>query len=211
MKFHVFIGTGLILMLGSHGIAGSPQATRNSPHEWECTYAFSDTTCREMIAAWAEDEGLDSANVTDFMRCSDCQRREVVGAYSTRYLIGYECNNRDGYDRRFASLDDVIGVYRQAEHESEGWRVTGWGFHRCLLSWRCAQACAIDFDRAVCVPLSGYYIGRWIPEMGRQCDGNATRNAGGDPLLDEELLDEELGGDRETHWHGFNDLPSNFR
>ena len=160
MKTYVYVGLVFLLVHGRLGIAGPPEATRNSPHEWECTYAFSDTTCREMISAWAEDEGVDSANMTDLRRCSDCQRREVVGAYSTRYLIGYECNNRDGYDRRFASLDDVIGVYRQADNRNEGWRVTGWGFHRCLLSWRCAQACAIDFDHAICVPLSGYYIGR---------------------------------------------------
>ncbi len=206
MKTYVYVGLVFLLIHGRLGIAGPPEATRNSPHEWECTYAFSDTTCREMISAWAEDEGMDSANVTDLMRCSDCQRREVVGASSTRYLIGYECNNRDGYDRRFASLDTVIGVYRQAENRNEGWRVTGWGFHRCLLSWRCAQACAIDFDRAICVPLSGYYIGRWIPEMGRQCDENATDSDDGDLLLDH-----ELDSDRETQWYGLNDLPSDYR
>ncbi len=206
MKMYVYVGLVFVLMHGGLGIAGPPVATRSSPHEWECTYAFSDTTCREMISAWAEDEGVDSANITDFMRCSDCQRREVVGAYSTRYLIGYECNNRDGYDRRFASLDDVIGVYRRAENSNVQGRTTGWGFHRCLLSWRCAQACAIDFDRAICVPLSGYYIGRWIPEMSRQCDGNATESDDGDLPLGH-----ESGGDRETHWHGFSDLPSSYR
>lgn len=205
MKTYVYVGLVFLLVHGPLGIAGPPEATRNSPHEWECTYAFSDTTCREMISAWAEDEGVDSANITDLMRCSDCQRREVVGAYSTRYLIGYECNNRDGYDRRFSSLDAVIGVYRQAENRNEGWRVTGWGFHRCLLSWRCAQACAIDFDRAICVPLSGYYIGRWIPEMGRQCDENATDSDDGDLPLEH-----ELDGDRETQWYGLNDLPSDY-
>lgn len=204
MKIYAYVGLVLVLMHGSLSNAGSPEPTQNSPHEWECTYAFSDTSCREMISAWAEDEGVDSANITDLMRCSDCQRREVVGAYSTRYLIGYECNNRDGYDRRFASLDDVIGVYRQAENRNEGWRITGWGFHRCLLSWRCAQACAIDFDRAICVPLSGYYIGRWIPEMGRQCDDNTTESDDSDLPSDQ-----ASGGDRETHWHGFNDLPGN--
>ena len=206
MNTYVYFGLVFLLVHGRLAIAGPPEATRNSPHEWECTYAFSDTTCREMISAWAEAEGVDSANITDLMRCSDCQRREVVGAHSTRYLIGYECNNRDGYDRRFASLDAVIGVYRQAENRNEGWRVTGWGFHRCLLSWRCAQACAIDFDRAICVPLSGYYIGRWIPEMGRQCDENATDSDDGDLLLDH-----ELDGDRETQWYGLNDLPSDYR
>lgn len=206
MKTYVYVGLVFLLVHGRLGIAGPPEATRNSPHEWECTYAFSDTTCREMISAWAEDEGVDSANITDLMRCSDCQRREVVGAYSTRYLIGYECNNRDGYDRRFSSFDAVIGVYRQAENRNEGWRVTGWGFHRCLLSWRCAQACAIDFDRAICVPLSGYYIGRWIPEMGRQCDENATDSDDGDLPLEH-----ELDGDRETQWYGLNDLPSDYR
>ena len=206
MKTYVYVGLVFLLVHGRLGIAGPPEATRNSPHEWECTYAFSDTTCREMISAWAEDEGVDSANITDLMRCSDCQRREVVGAYSTRYLIGYECNNRDGYDRRFSSLDAVIGVYRQAENRNEGWRVTGWGFHRCLLSWRCAQACAIDFDRAICVPLSGYYIGRWIPEMGRQCDENASDSDDGDLPLEH-----ELDGDRETQWYGLNDLPSDYR
>ena len=204
MEIYVHVGLVLVWMNGGLGNAGSPEATQNSPHDWECTYAFSDTTCREMIAAWAEDEGVDSANITDLMRCSDCQRREVVGAYSTRYLIGYECNNRDGYDRRFAALDDVIGVYRQAKHRNEGWRITGWRFHRCLLSWRCAEACAIDFDRAICVPLSGYYIGRWIPEMGRQCDENTTESNDSDLSSDH-----ALGGDRETQWHGFNDLPGN--
>ncbi|MAI32298.1 MAG: hypothetical protein CBE00_05285 [Planctomycetaceae bacterium TMED240] len=200
MKTHTYIGLMIVLIHGSSGVAGTPEAARSSPHEWECTYAFSDTTCREMISAWAEDEGLDAANVTDLMRCSDCQRREVVGAYSTRYLIGYECNNRDGYDRRFASLDHVIGVYRQAENRNEGWRVTGWEFHRCLLSWRCAQACAIDFDRAICVPLSGYYVGRWLPEMGRQCDENATNRDDGDLPFDH-----ESGSNRETRWHGLSD------
>ena len=206
MKMHTYFGLMLVQVFGSFGIAGPPEATQNSPHEWECTYAFSDTTCREMISAWAEDEGLDSANITDLMRCSDCQRRELVGAYSARYLVGYDCSNRDGYDRRFASLDDVMGVYRQAENRNEGWRVTGWGFHRCLLSWRCAQACAIDFDRAICVPLSGYYIGRWIPEMGRQCDEGASERDDGDFPLDH-----KPGGDRETHWHGLSDGPSNYR
>ena len=204
MKIFAYVALVLVWMHGTSGNAGSPEATQNSPHDWECTYAFSDTTCREMIAAWAEDERVDSANITDLMRCSDCQRREVVGAHSIRYLIGYECNNRDGYDRRFAAFDDVIGVYRQAENRNEGWRITGWRFHRCLLSWRCAQACAIDFDRATCVPLSGYYIGRWIPEMGRQCDENAAESDDSDLSSDH-----ALGGDRETHWHGFNDLPRN--
>ncbi len=206
MRIHAYYGLVFVLMHGGLGIAGPPQATRNSPHEWECTYAFSDTTCREMIAAWSEDEGVDSVHVTDLVRCSDCQRREVVGAYSTRYLVGYECNSRDGYDRRFASLDEIIGVYRQAENRNEGWRITGWGFHRCLLSWRCAQACAIDFDRAVCVPLSGYYIGRWIPEMGRQCDENAVESDGGNLPSNHALR-----GDRETHWHGFDDRPGDSR
>ena len=72
------------------------------------------------------------------------------------------------------------------------------------MSWRCAQACAIDFDRAICVPLSGYYIGRWIPEMGRQCDENATDDG-------DLPFDHELNGDRETQWYGLNDVPSDYR
>jgi hypothetical protein len=206
MKLHRSIGVIVWLGHGVFGFAGPPEPTRESPHEWECTYAFSDTTCREMISAWAEDMKLDSTSVADFKQCSDCQRREVVGSYSTRYLIGYECNNRNGYDRRFASLDELVGVYRQAESDDEGWRVNGWGFHRCLLSWRCAQSCAIDFDRAVCIPLSGYYIGRWMPEMGRQCDAG---------FIDSEDIDlplsDEVGQGRETRWHGVDDLPNNYR
>lgn len=205
MKVQLWGGLSFVVLLlqGVAGMADSPEVTRTSSHDWECTYAFSDTTCREMISAWAEDEGLDSANVADFMRCSDCQRRELVGAYSKRYLIGYECNNRAGYDRRFASLDDVIGVYREAKNRNEGWRVTGWNFHRCLLSWRCAQACAIDFNHATCVPLRGYYIGRWLPEMGRQCDERVT---------EKDAVDIPSGsgssGDRQTHWHGFEGVPT---
>ena len=66
MKMYVYVGLVFVLMHGGLGIAGPPVVTRSSPHEWECTYAFSDTTCREMISAWAEDEGVDSANITDF-------------------------------------------------------------------------------------------------------------------------------------------------
>ena len=49
MKMYVYVGLVFVLMHGGLGIAGPPVATRSSPHEWECTYAFSDTTCREMI------------------------------------------------------------------------------------------------------------------------------------------------------------------
>lgn len=205
---------GLVVMFGFFlgnsgwdcGFADPPGPTRTSPHDWECTYAFSDTTCREMISAWAQDEGLTSTSVAEFKQCSDCQRNEVVGAYSTRYLIGYDCNNRDGHDRRFSSLDAVVGVYREAENEDEGWRVTGWRFHRCLLTWRCARSCAIDFDRAVCVPLSGYYIGRWVPEMGTQCQANAAEGEVGELNPPPQTVP-----NRETHWHGIDDLPKNYR
>ena len=87
MKMHTYFGLMLVQVFGSFGIAGPPEATQNSPHEWECTYAFSDTSCREMISAWAEDEGVDSANITDLMRCSDCQRRSYPGVKSRRLRL----------------------------------------------------------------------------------------------------------------------------
>ena len=40
--------------------------------------------------------------------------------------------------------------------------------------------------------------------MGRQCDENAAESDDSDLSSDH-----ALGGDRETHWHGFNDLPRN--
>ncbi len=190
------------LVFVNEGFAEPPEPTRTSPHDWECTYAFSDTTCRKMISAWAEDKGLDSSHVSEFSECSGCKRREVMGAYSTPYLVGYDCSKRDGHDRRFASLDANIGVYREAENEGEGWHVTGWRFHRCLLSWRCAQSCAIDFDRPVCVPLSGYYVGRWIPEMAKQCSEDSDTGEKVEPLLELPNVPR-----RHTQWHSIHDLP----
>ena len=206
MRFHIWL---MVIVWLSHGckvLAAPPEATLTSPHEWGCTYAFSDTTCREMIAAWAEDVGMQFSDALQFKQCSDCQRRELVGACSTRYLIGYDCGNRGGYDRRFAFLDEPVRVYRNAKNRGEGWKVEDWGFHRCLLSWRCAQSCAIDFDQAVCVRLSGYYVGRWIPVMGQPCDDDEAVVPGSDDARESGSI--RL---RETHWHGVNDLPSTYR
>ena len=199
----------MVIVWLSHGCtiyAVPPEATRTSPHEWECTYAFSDTTCREMITAWAEDTGIQFSDVLQFKPCSDCQRRELIGAYATRYLIGYDCANRDGHDRRFAPLDDPVRVYKNARNRGEGWKVDDWGFHRCLLSWRCAQSCAIDFDQAVCVPLSGYYVGRWMPVMGQSCEDDETIVPESDKARESEMIPL-----RETHWHGLDDLPESYR
>lgn len=197
----------MVIVGWSHGctvFAAPPEAIRTSPHEWECTYAFSDTTCREMIAAWTEDVGVQISDALQFKQCSDCKRRELIGAHATRHLIGYDCGNRDGHDPRFMLPDEPVRVYRKATNRGEGWKVDGWGFHRCLLSWRCAESCAIDFDQAVCVALNGYYVGRWMPVTGRSCEA------------DEAIVpkDEEGSGStrrRDTHWHSLNDLPAGYR
>ena len=206
MRLHIWLLWIVWLSDSCTGTAEPPERIRTSPNVWECTYAFSDTTCREMISAWAEDEGIQFSSALQFKQCSDCQKREVMGAHSTRYLIGYDCYNRDGHDRGYASLDGVVGVYRQAENPGEGWQVVDWSFHRCLLSWRCAQSCAIDFDDAVCVPLNGYYIGRWVPVMGGQCDRDKKVVSESD-----EANESGINRQRETHWQGVRELPHTYR
>ena len=146
-----------------------PDGIPTAPHDWDCAYAFSDTTCRTMINAWADDIGLTNADALQDKTCSRCERREEVGGYGIKYLVGYDCVNRFGHELRGSGLDEKVSIFRRSSSPDEGWEVENWSFHKCLITWECSTKCAIDFDVASCIPVSAYSIGRYKPTLGRNC------------------------------------------
>lgn len=168
MKMHRYLLHG-IACLATVSVSGvePPDGVITEPHDWECAYAYSDTTCERMMQAWANDVDLEG-EVRDFVGCGECDPVFKLGYEGTQYLIGYRCNKLDGYAIKTEDETELVQVYGSGG-TTQGWRVSDWKFEECLLVFECAEECGDSLNGYTCFVDSGYSVGRWIPVLEEAC------------------------------------------
>ena len=172
------------LLLGMAGLATlsasavePPEGIITEPHDWECAYAYSDTTCERMMQAWANDVDLEG-DIVELDACGECDVRMEKGYEGTEYMVGHTCNQIDGHEIKTETPSAPVSVFREGG-QNTGWEITDWKFKRCLFVFECSTSCAATSNGPQCFITSGYYVGKWTPTLAAPCTTNNTNGQAG--------------------------------
>ncbi len=149
-------------------VADDSAPAPESPYKWTCTYPYTDSTCAEMMSAWAKDAGMDPQSMVDMIDCNGCDPKFQTTYDGTQVTTSYDCISREGHDVLSKDVNKSWKRYREGL-QGDGHKVNDWKFNACLKAWVCAPKCAVEFGVPRCVASGVYEIGRWTPELGEKC------------------------------------------
>ena len=147
-----------------------PIPPNGKPYDWECVYPYTETTCAEVIAHWAEDNLDDPLDVSEeVVGCSQCTEIKAKDWNGDRWVVGYRCDNRHGYEVVADDFEVKIPLYREGDSK-HGWAVDDWALFPCVRTWECYDGCTWDRGVPVCFVVMVVGIGRFQPVLGEPCD-----------------------------------------
>lgn len=173
IKVLVLIANLSIAVMSTAGEPKEPLPFGVWPTDWECVYAYSETNCRKVIEAWAEDHLEDpEKEVEEVVVCHDCEALKVREWNSSEWITGYRCNNREGYRIVAEDLDVKLKLYRDGRGET-GWTVLDWAMFPCLKTWHCHDFCSWQRGTPVCIVVQVVSVGKFQPITGAPCDAES--------------------------------------
>lgn len=188
-----------VLVMVPAVIAGEPKVpipADGTPYDWQCVYAYTETTCEDVIEQWAEAQFGDSSEWSDeLVLCGNCT--EILGTDSqgSKWIVGYRCNDQHGYQILADDLQVAIPLYREATSK-DGWEVNDWALFRCLRTWNCYDYCTWERGEPACFIVTVIGIGRFQPVLGAPCDQQTTGES--EPDVEPDPSDAESPSDDES-------------